>query len=83
MKCFAILFAEFFRHIYFRAMLILRYHSLGKCLFSIHVYFQERAYYREITVRMLYPGRFILVESVAFWAYEAKTQIVYFIITFF
>ena len=50
MKCFAILLAEFFRHAYFRAMLILRYHSLGKCLFSIHAYFQERAYYRENTV---------------------------------
>ena len=51
MKCFAILLAEFFRHAYFRAMLILRYHSFRKCLFSSHAYFQERAYYRENTVR--------------------------------
>ena len=50
MKCFAILLAEFFRHAYFRAMLILKYHSFGKCLFSSHAYFQERAYYRENTV---------------------------------
>ena len=50
MKCFAILLAEFFRHAYFRAMLILRCHSFGKCLFSSHAYFQERAYYRENTV---------------------------------
>ena len=50
MKCFAILLAEFFRHAYFRAMLILSYHSFGKCLFSSHAYFQERAYYRENTV---------------------------------
>ena len=50
MKYFAILLAECFRHAYFRAMLILRYHSFGKCLFSSHAYFQERAYYRENTV---------------------------------
>ena len=50
MKCFAILLAEFFRHAYFRAMLILKCHSFGNCLFSSHAYFQERAYYRENTV---------------------------------
>ena len=50
MKCFAILLAEFLRHAYFRAMLILSYHSFGKCLSSSHAYFQERAYYRENTV---------------------------------
>ena len=31
-------------------MLILRYHSFRKCLFSSHAYFQERAYHRENTV---------------------------------
>ena len=35
---------------YFRVMLILRYHSFGKCLFLSHALFQERAYYRENTV---------------------------------
>ena len=44
MKCFAILLADFFMHAYFRAMLILRYHSFG------NAYFQERVYYRENTV---------------------------------
>ena len=40
----------FFWHAYFRAMLILRCHSLGKCLFSTYAYFQAKAYYRENTV---------------------------------
>ena len=35
---------------YFQAMLILKYHSFGKRLFSNHAYFQVRAYFRENTV---------------------------------
>ena len=36
---------------YFQAMLIFKYHSFGKRLFSSHAYFQVRAYFRENTVR--------------------------------
>ena len=35
---------------YFQAMLILKYHSFGKRLFSSHAYFQVRAYFRENAV---------------------------------
>ena len=42
--------SRFFMHTYFRAMLILRCHSFGKCLFSSHAYFHEFAYYQENTV---------------------------------
>ena len=35
---------------YFQAMLIFKYHSFGKRLFSSHGYFQVRAYFRENTV---------------------------------
>ena len=37
---------------YFQAMLIFKYHSFGKRLFSSHAYFQVRAYFRENTVGM-------------------------------
>ena len=38
------------RRAYFQAMLIFKYHSFGKRLFSSHAYFQVRAYFRENTV---------------------------------
>ena len=38
------------RHAYFQAMLIFKYHSFWKRLFSSHAYFQVRAYFRENTV---------------------------------
>ena len=42
-----------FRHAYFRAMLISRCHSFGKCLFSSHAYFRASAYYQEYTVFLI------------------------------
>ena len=40
-------------HAYFQAMLILRCHSFGKCLFLSHAYFRNSAYYREFTVNQI------------------------------
>ena len=42
MKCFAILVAEFFRHAYFRAILILRCQSFGSAYFRAMLIFNQR-----------------------------------------
>ena len=49
---------------YFQAMLIFKYHSFGKRLFSIHAYFQVRAYFRENTVNA--------INLVEIWCYHQQ-----------